>query len=576
MKSGTKNVRRRLIVLLCLAGILFLMSLCAPVLMPNDPYETHVAFAKKGPSAQYPLGTDALGRCVLSRVLAGSGTTIFSTLILVAVMTVFGTAVGAASGYAGGVWDIILMRITDFLLSFPQMVVAIVVAGILGGGMANAMIALGVTGWTSFARMARGRVLAIKEEEYIQAARLSGNRGIGLLTGYFFPNMAGPILVAASQEIGSTMVSLAGLSFLGLGAQVPAAEWGAMINEGRSMIQLAPQVVLAPAAAIFLTVTVFNLLGDTIRDAVDVTDRLRDEKTAEEKPAEPLPAASGESVPEKMPASGPLLLEVAGLTAGYGREPALRNVSLTMKPGEILGIVGESGSGKSTLLKAIAGAELFGIRTSGGEIRYQGRNLRELPVPELRKLRGEEIGVVSQEPGSFYNPIRPYEKQIRETLAAHGRTDWETAKKELLAVFEVMNLYEGEKLLGSCPCELSGGMNQRVVIAAAALLKPRLLLADEPTSALDVTVQKQILGELKRLNRETGMAMMIVTHHIGVVRELADRVVILKDGTVMESGECLDVLDHPENAYTRELIAAVPRLSFLPDKNGIRSFEAGS
>ena len=268
-KKWKNTARFRFWLFVCLAVILVVISLLSPVLMPNDPYETNVLMAKSGPCAEYPLGTDALGRCVLSRVLAGSRTSIFCSVLLVAIMFVFGTGVGVIAGYKGGVLDMVLMRITDFMLSFPQMVVAIVVAGILGGSLLNAMIALGVTGWTGFARVARSRVIAMKKEDYVTAAIISGNGPIRMMTDYVLPNIIGPLIIYAAIQIGTTMLNLAGLSFLGLGVQVPQAEWGSMVNEGRAMIQLAPQVVFAPAAAIFITVVVFNLLGDAARDLAD-------------------------------------------------------------------------------------------------------------------------------------------------------------------------------------------------------------------------------------------------------------------------------------------------------------------
>lgn len=261
--------KRRCLILLLLACALMLVSILSPYLVPNDPNKTNVIMAKHAPCEEYPLGTDQLGRCVLSRVLIGSRTSIFASLLLVAIMFAFGSAVGVLCGYYGGVLDAVLMRIADCFLALPQMVLAIAVAGILGGGLLNAMIALGVFGWTSYARLARSRVLALKEEDYIAAAKLANNTEAHILLRYVMPNILGPLLVNASIQIGYTMLSLAGLSFLGLGVQVPKAEWGSMVSDGRSMLQVAPWVSLVPAAAIVITVIVFNLLADSIRDVMD-------------------------------------------------------------------------------------------------------------------------------------------------------------------------------------------------------------------------------------------------------------------------------------------------------------------
>lgn len=229
--------------------------------------------AQKPPSLAHPFGTDRYGRDMLSRVIIGSTTSIFSTLLLVAVITVFGTGVGIVCGWSGGRIDTVLMRISDLFLAFPGLVFALAVAGVLGGGVQNAIIALAVISWPKFARLARGLTLAQKNAPYLMAARLSGSSTPKLLIKHILPNIAGPILVTSVMDIGTMMMELAGLSFLGLGVKPPMAEWGSMINEGRSMLQVSPWMVLAPGAAIFVTVMVFNLLGDTLRDYMDPKER---------------------------------------------------------------------------------------------------------------------------------------------------------------------------------------------------------------------------------------------------------------------------------------------------------------
>ncbi len=269
-KTLKTKSRARLYVFLVLAGLLVLLAVAAPMLCPNDPNATSALYMNKPPSARFPFGTDRYGRCICSRVLMGARTSIFSAVTLVAVTFVVGTALGMAAGYYGGVVDTLVMRLADVLLAFPQMVLAIAVAGILGGGMFNAMLALGITGWTLYARLARAQVLALKEEAYVSAARLSGCSGPEILFKTLLPNMLGPLVVNASTQIGTTMIGIAGLSFLGIGVMEPQAEWGSMINASRAYIQLAPWAVLAPACATVITVMVFNYLGDCVRDALDV------------------------------------------------------------------------------------------------------------------------------------------------------------------------------------------------------------------------------------------------------------------------------------------------------------------
>ena len=187
-----------------------------------------------------------------------------------AVTFLIGSVLGMLAGYYGGAVDSVIMRLADVLLAFPQMVLAIAVAGILGGGMFNAMLAMGIAGWTGYARLARAKVLSLKEEAYVSAARLSGCSDGSIMFKTLLPNMLGPLAVNASTQIGSMMIGIAGLSFLGIGVQEPQAEWGSMISASRAYIQLAPWAVLAPSFATILTVMIFNYLGDCVRDVLDV------------------------------------------------------------------------------------------------------------------------------------------------------------------------------------------------------------------------------------------------------------------------------------------------------------------
>lgn len=263
-------VRRRLIFFLILAGILTAVSLAAPLLCPNDPYATSSAVMNHAPCAQFPLGTDRYGRCILSRVLMGAGTSVFSALAVVLITFVSGTLLGMLAGWYEGIAETLVMRLADVMLAFPQMVLAVAVAGILGGGMGNAMLAMGITGWTLYARLACAQVLSLKEEPYVQAARLSGCGTGTILFKTMLPNMLGVLSVNAATQIGVMMMGIAGLSFLGIGVTEPQAEWGSMISLSRSYLQLAPWATLVPAAAVVITVMIFNCLGDCIRDYLDV------------------------------------------------------------------------------------------------------------------------------------------------------------------------------------------------------------------------------------------------------------------------------------------------------------------
>ena len=269
------NVKTRLIIFGTLAVILLLVSLFSEYLTPYDPYLQDLSNAKAMPSAAHLLGTDRYGRDMLSRVIIGSRTSIYSTLLLVAIVTAIGTVVGVFCGWHGKWTDTVLMRISDMFLAFPGLVFALAVAGVLGGGLQNAIIALAAISWPKYARIARSQTLSQKEMPYIRAAVLSGCSTPVLLVRHILPNIVGPILVTSMLDIGTMMMELAGLSFLGLGAKPPAAEWGSMMSDTRSLLTTVPWVTLAPGFAIFISVMVFNLLGDTIRDYADPKARGR-------------------------------------------------------------------------------------------------------------------------------------------------------------------------------------------------------------------------------------------------------------------------------------------------------------
>ena len=268
-KLKKSHMKQKLIFFLILATGLVVLAVFSDRLCPYDPYEQDLSSALQAPSLAHPMGTDTYGRDMLSRVISGARASIFSTFILVAVISVFGTLVGVCCGYYGGFLDGIMMRISDICLAFPGLVFAMAIAAILGGGIQNAIIALAVISWPKYSRIARSQTLALKNEPYIHAAILSGDSSVQIMCRHVFPNMLGPVLVTAMLDIVTMMMELAGLSFLGLGAQIPMAEWGSMMSSGRSMIQTYPWVVLSPGIAIFISVAIFNLLGDTVRDYLD-------------------------------------------------------------------------------------------------------------------------------------------------------------------------------------------------------------------------------------------------------------------------------------------------------------------
>ena len=254
------------------------------------------------------------------------------------------------------------------------------------------------------------------------------------------------------------------------------------------------------------------------------------------------------------------LLRYEHVDIAYLGQPAVEDVSFSLSSGEILGIVGESGSGKSTLIKAAMGLLGSEGRVTGGSIRYKGRDLTALPQKELRRLCGPELGYIFQSAGSAFCPIRAVGAQLYEAMREHGKISKAAFEERALEMLTKLGFEDRKRILTSYPFELSGGMQQRVGIAAAMLLKPSVLLADEPTSALDVTLQKQVVEEMRMVRDTFGTAIVLVAHNLGVIGAMADNVLVLKDGKTVEYGKAGDILTNPQADYTKALLAAVPRL----------------
>ena len=248
---------------------LLLIAIAAPVIAPYDPTHAAMKDAFLEPGAQHLFGTDKLGRDCFSRVLYGARASLTGVLVLVASVFVVGTTMGVVSGYFGGKVDMIIMRISDMMISFPGMILAIAIAGIMGGSLVNAVFALTIVSWTKYARLSRSMVLKVKRRDFVEAAIVNGGTPGHILWVHILPNILPMMVITAAADIGALMMELAGLSFLGFGSQPPAPEWGLMLNEGRQQLQTAPWLMFFPGLAIFVTVVVFNLWGDNLRDVLD-------------------------------------------------------------------------------------------------------------------------------------------------------------------------------------------------------------------------------------------------------------------------------------------------------------------
>jgi len=272
MRQALRRLRRDRVAVgaAILLILLALLSLLAPVLAPKDPFETDLAMrlAPIG-TPGYPLGTDDLGRDILSRLIWGGRVSLLVGLGAVLVAMILGILVGLIGGYFGGWTDSVIMRLIDILMAFPAILLAIAIVASLGPGLRNAMIAVSIVGIPYYARIVRGNVLSLREQEFVEAAHMIGTSHIRIMARHVLPNCLGPLIVAATLDVGWMIMAAAGLSFLGLGAQPPTAEWGVMLSQGRQFIRVAPHISILPGAAIFLVVLAFNFLGDGLRDALD-------------------------------------------------------------------------------------------------------------------------------------------------------------------------------------------------------------------------------------------------------------------------------------------------------------------
>lgn len=262
--------RNKMFSLLVVAAIaIILVGILAPVIATHSPYESNLHDAFIAPNSEHIFGTDKLGRDIFSRVIYGTRISLSAALILVILIFTIGTTLGVIAGYFGGIIDTIIMRISDMMISFPGMVLAIAMAGIMGASVKNAVIAITVVSWTKYARLSRSLVLKIKETDYIRAAKVTGCKTVHIITRHIIPNIISTLIITATTDIGTMILELSALSFLGFGAQSPQAEWGLMLNEGRAYMVDCPWLMIYPGLAICIVVVVYNLLGDSLRDILD-------------------------------------------------------------------------------------------------------------------------------------------------------------------------------------------------------------------------------------------------------------------------------------------------------------------
>lgn len=536
------------------------VAVLAPVVAPYGPLTQNLNAVFQGPSWHHLLGTDNLGRDTFSRIIYAARVALPASAMGVGIAVAVGIPVGLAVGYAGGVWDQLSMRVVDALLALPGLVVAIALLAALGPGLNHAMIALGFLAAPGFARLARGVVLAAREELYVDAARVVGESSRRILWREILPNVAAPLVVQATISFGHMLLAEAGLSFIGLGVQPPQASWGSMLTLAESQVYHDAFLAVPPGLALLLTVLSINVVGDTLRSGL-VLSRLGDAPlmAGRRAPAgvnRPRPALETEPVPEDA------LLSVRGLTVGVqtaaGPLTLVDAVGFDVRPGEVLGVVGESGCGKSLTALAIMGLLPAGVSVTGGSARFGGQELIGLGERDLDRLRGRRLSMIFQDPGASLDPAFKVLDQVAEPLRVHQGLSRRDAYRRAVELLDRVHIPDAARRAHYYPHQLSGGQAQRVMIAAALACNPDLLIADEPTTALDVTVQGQILDLLAELQQDTGMAVIIVTHDLGVVADVCQRVAVMYAGQVVESSPVERLFASPAHPYTEALLRTLP------------------
>ncbi len=535
------------------------IAILAPVLPLADPNVTEPANRLLPPFSEGAwLGTDQLGRDMLSRLVWGARVSIAVGVAATLVAAIVGSTIGLVAAYFGKVADNVLMRGVDMLMAFPYLLLALAIVAALGPGLLNALLAIAVVNIPFFARSVRGATLGLVQREFIEAARLSGYSNARIILSELFPNVLPVIVITMSTTVGWMILETAGLSFLGLGAQPPQADLGSMLGDGRNLVITAPHVSIVPGVLILVLVIGINLLGDGLRDVLD--PRLKSGALSR-------PVARTAVAPGRPSGKGDrgALLEVRNLRTEFhiGQRvlKAVGGVDFVLQPGESVGIVGESGSGKSVTALSILGLVPTppGI-VAGGEIRFAGRDLLRLPMRDLQDIRGNRIAYIFQDPLTTLNPLMRVGQQVTETLVRHQGLGGSAARRQAEELLDAVGIPQPRQKFDAFPHELSGGQRQRVVIAMALANRPDLIIADEPTTALDVTTQARVLALLDDLRRQSGAALVFITHDLGVVSELCERVLVMYAGKVVESGPVGEVFAAPRHPYTRALLACVPVL----------------
>ena len=525
--------------------LIFGFCFIGPLFYHTDQVHVNLANENLPPGTGHPLGTDQNGYDVLGRLMSGGQISLEVGLAAALLATVVGTLWGAVAGYFGGVTDSVMMRIVDALLSIPTLFLALVVVAIWPPTETELILVIALTSWLTTSRLIRGEALSLRVRDYVQAMRVMGGGSARAVFRHIAPNAIGTIIVNATFQVADAILLIVALSYLGLGIRPPQTDWGGMLSQGLNAVYDGYWWQIFPAGiAIILVVIAINFIGDALRDAFEV--RLQRRLSS---------LLGGVFLLAPLLSIDDLRTEIR---LRHGVVHAIDGVSLSVNPGECLGIVGESGSGKTMTALSVMRLLPGGGSVVGGTITVDGVDVTSLSESGMEDVRGNLIGMIFQDPLTSLNPTMTIGEQIAESVRLHRGASKAAALTRAVEVLGLVGMPKPAERISNYPHQLSGGMRQRVMIAMALACEPKLLIADEPTTALDVTIQKQILELIDSLRQRLSMAVILVTHDLGVIAGRADRVAVMYAGRIVENAPTPVLFARPRHPYTEALFEALP------------------
>ncbi|MGD9703974.1 MAG: dipeptide/oligopeptide/nickel ABC transporter permease/ATP-binding protein, partial [Acidimicrobiia bacterium] len=462
-----------------------------------------------------------------------------------------------------------IVVVLDVFAAFPAFVAALLASLVWGQSIVNLALVLGVLTAPSFARVARAATLPLAERDFVLASRMVGARHRRVMAKELLPNIVVPVLAYALLAAGIVIAVEGALSFFGAGVPDRYTTWGKLIAAGQERVDRSPHLSLIPSGAIVFTVLALNTLAERWQQrwlfgGAPPRRVERPKASRRERAAAAATGATGAGASPVTGARGGLTIEHlhTHLITPFGTVRAVDGVDLAVRPGRLTALVGESGSGKTMLARTIVGlVPAPTVHDVPGRVRYGGQDLLRLDEASMQRIRGRRIAMVFQDPMTSLDPVLRVSRQLTEPMRLHLGLDRRAARGRALDLLRSVGVPDPARRLRAYPHELSGGLRQRVAIAIALSCDPDVLVADEPTSALDVTVQAQLLDLLDSLRVERGLAVLLITHDLGVVAGRADEIAVMYAGRVVEQGSTVAVFRDPQHPYTKALLGAVPRLA---------------